>query len=45
MVLLGDIVSVCLEIVLISMRDRYMVCVECTLGSEIVLDRPDGTPT
>ena len=25
--------------------DRCMVCAEHTLGSEIVLDAPDGTPT
>ena len=24
--------------------DRCMVCAECTIGSEIVLDTPDGTP-
>ena len=31
-------VSVRLEIVLIMMQDRYTVCVEYTIGSEIVLD-------
>jgi hypothetical protein len=36
--------SVCLEIVLILMQDRSMVCVECTIGSEIILDAPDGSP-
>ena len=25
-------------------QDRCMVSVECTMGSEIVLDAPDGTP-
>ena len=49
MVLLGDeaqgkLISVCLEIVLIFTQDRCMVCVERTIGSEIVLDAPDGTP-
>ena len=24
--------------------DRYTVCAECTIGSEIILDAPDGTP-
>ena len=24
--------------------DQCMVCVECTIGSEIILDAPDGTP-
>ena len=38
------LVLVHLEIVLILMQDRYMVCAECTIGSEIILDAPDGTP-
>ena len=25
--------------------DRCMVCAERTIGSEIILDAPDGTPT
>ena len=25
-------------------QDRCMVCVEHTIGSEIILDAPDGTP-
>ena len=25
--------------------DRCTVCAECSIGSEIVLDAPDGTPT
>jgi hypothetical protein len=33
-----------LEIVLILMQDRYMVCAKHTIGSEIILDAPDGTP-
>ena len=36
--------SVRLEKVLILTQDRCMVCVERTIGSEIVLDAPDGTP-
>ena len=50
MVLLGDeahveyLVSVNLEIVQILMQDRCTVCAEHTIGSEIVLDAPDGTP-
>jgi hypothetical protein len=35
--------SVRLEIVLIMTQDRCTVCVECTTGSEIVLDTIDGT--
>ena len=47
-VLLGDeaqvkLVSVHLETVLILTHDRCTVCVERTIGSEIVLDAPDGT--
>jgi len=32
------------EIVLILTQDTFAVCVERTIGSEIVLDAPDGTP-
>ena len=38
------LVSVRLEIVLILTQDRCMVCAERTIGSEIVLDAPDGSP-
>ena len=49
MELLGDVDhveshSVHLEIVLILMQDRCTVCVEQTIGSEIILDAPDGAP-
>ena len=49
MVRLGDeaklkLVSVCLEIVLILTQDRCAVCVERTIGLEIILDAADGTP-
>ena len=33
-----------LERVLIMMQDRCTVCVECTIGLEIILDAPDGSP-
>jgi hypothetical protein len=33
-----------LEIVLILTQDRCMICIECTIGSQIILDTPDGTP-
>jgi hypothetical protein len=36
--------SVRLEIVLILSQDGCTICVERTVGSEIVLDTPDGTP-
>ena len=49
MVLLGarlkwKLISVRSEIVLILTQDRFTVCVEHTIGSEIILDAPDGTP-
>ena len=50
MVLLGDeaqveyLVSVRLDIVLILIQDRCTVYVERTIGLEIILDAPDGTP-
>jgi hypothetical protein len=30
--------------VLVSVQDRYIVCANHTIGSEIALDAPDGTP-
>jgi hypothetical protein len=33
-----------LEMVLVSVQDSYTVCAERTIGSDIVLDTPDGTP-
>ena len=49
MVLLGDEAQVearlgRLEIVLLLTHDRCTVYAEHTIGSEIVLDAPDGTP-
>jgi hypothetical protein len=38
------LVSFHLEMVLILTQDRCTVCAECTMGSEIVLDAPNGTP-
>ena len=38
------LVSVLSDIVLILMQDWCMVCVERTIGSEIILEAPDGTP-
>jgi hypothetical protein len=48
MVPLGDevkwkLASVLSEIVLTLTQDMCMVCIECSIGSEIVLDAPDGT--
>ena len=38
------VVLVHLEIVLILMHDSCTLCVKHTIGSEIILDTPDGTP-
>jgi hypothetical protein len=38
------LVLVYLVIVLILTQDSCSVCIDCTIGSEIVLDAPDGTP-
>jgi hypothetical protein len=38
------LVSFYLDIVLILTQDRCMVCTKRTMGSEIILDTPDGTP-
>jgi hypothetical protein len=38
------LVSVHLEIVLISTQDSFLVCVDRTVGTEIILDALDGTP-
>ena len=35
--------SVRLEMVLVLLQDRCTVCAKRTIGSEIVLDAPDGT--
>jgi hypothetical protein len=39
-----NLVSVHLEIVLVSVQDRCTVCAERTISSEIIYDTPDGTP-
>jgi hypothetical protein len=33
-----------LEIELVSVQDRCMVCAQCTIGSETIVEVPDGTP-
>ena len=46
MELLGDVGHVesrSVETVLVLMEDRCMVCAKRTIGSDIVLDAPDGT--
>ena len=49
MELLGDVGHVesrlvCLEMVLVLVQDRWMVCAKRTIGSDIVWDAPEGTP-
>ena len=39
-----NLVTVGLEIVLVLVQDRCTVCAERTIGTEIILDTPDGTP-
>ena len=41
--MMWKLISVRLEIVLISTQDRCTVCAECTIGSEIALGTPNGT--
>jgi hypothetical protein len=42
--IMWNIVLVHLETELASALDRCMVCVERTIGLEIILDEADGTP-
>jgi hypothetical protein len=46
MILLGDEAQLeaCFGIVLIFTQDRCTVCVKRTIGLEIILDAPVGTP-
>ena len=37
-----NLVSVCLEIVLILTQDQYTACAERTIDSEIISDAPNG---
>jgi hypothetical protein len=39
-----NLILVQLEMVLVSVQDRCMACAKHTIGSEIILDAPDGTP-
>jgi hypothetical protein len=41
---MSNLVSVHLEIVLVLVQDRCMVCAKRTMGQKIVSDTPDGTP-
>jgi hypothetical protein len=39
-----NLVSVRLEIALVSVQDSCMFCAKRTIGSEIILETPDGSP-
>jgi hypothetical protein len=39
-----NLILVCLEAVLVSVQDRSTICAKHTIGSEIILDAPDGIP-
>jgi hypothetical protein len=39
-----NLVLVPLEMMLVSVQYRCMVCAERTIGSKIILDAPNGTP-
>jgi hypothetical protein len=42
---MAKLASVHLETVLVLVQDRCMVCAKCTIGSVIILDALDDTPT
>jgi hypothetical protein len=37
-----NLVSIHLEIVVVSVQDKRKVCAKRTIGTEIILDAPDG---
>jgi hypothetical protein len=43
-VLMWNLISIDSETMLVLKQDRCMVCAKRTIGSEIVLDAPNGTP-
>ena len=44
MSVMWNLILVHLETALVSVQDGCMVCAERTIGSEIILAAPDGTP-
>jgi hypothetical protein len=40
-----NLVLVHLETVLLSVQDRCTICAKRTIGLEIIVDAPDGTPS
>ena len=41
---MSNLILIRLYMVLVSVQDRCTVCAKHTIGLEIVLDAPDGTP-
>ena len=41
---MSNLVLIRLDMVLVSVQDRCTVCAKHSIGLEIVLDAPDGTP-
>ena len=41
---MSNLVSICLETVLVSVQDRCTICAKRSVGLGIVLDTPNGTP-
>ena len=41
---MSNLVLIRLDMVLVSVQDRCTVCAKHTIGLEIILDAPDGTP-
>jgi hypothetical protein len=41
---MSNLVSILLEIVLVSVHDNCTICAKRTMGSEIILDTLVGTP-
>jgi hypothetical protein len=39
-----NLILIYLETLFVSAQDRCTVCAKYTIGSEIILDAPDGTP-
>ena len=42
--IIWNLASVQLEVVLVLVQDSCMVCAQCTIGLEIVVEVSDGTP-
>ena len=42
--IIWNLALVQLEIVLVSVQDSWMVCAQCTIGSQIIVEVSDVTP-